>query len=336
MSSIFEYPELVKPVVVETGMMKSAIRRTLAVHHLGGLCVWSGRAGMGKTTTAQYTVKFTEEAYEPENPKAFRVTHYIAGSKKMTMSEAKHGIRSLYYGVGCSLDEGVYRTHLPEELAADLVHFLKKMNIQIIFVDEAGCLSLDAIRGMVLVSDTARLMGLTLTIVLIGMDNLPTKVKRIPQVDRRIHEWCYFKPCTLEETYKFLASLHPYFASLNLMNASHKEQISYVHEACKGMPGSLVPFVSRFGSMFGEVLDEDPLVHIQAALIQPLFDKERCENDSRSNYSGEMKESLEAPDSSTSLDNRKADDATGATGASANIIEFPAKQKQDMGVEDGN
>jgi len=302
MSSIFEYPELVKPVVVETGMMKSAIRRTLAVHHLGGLCVWSGRAGMGKTTTAQHTVKLTEDAYDPDNPRAFRIVHYEAGSKNPTKSDAKHGVRSLYYGVGCKLDEGVYRTHLAEELAADLIHFLKKMNIQIIFVDEAGCLSLDAIRGIVLVSDTARLLGLTLTVVLIGMDNLPTKVKRNPQVERRIHEWCYFKPCTLEETYNLLAALHPHFASLSLKHTSHKEQISYVHEACRGMPGSLVPFVSRFSSMFGELLDEDPMVHIQAALIQPLFDKERCESDSRHNYSGEMKESVEGSDVGTSAD----------------------------------
>lgn len=300
MSSIFEYPELVKPVVVETGMMKSAIRRMLAVHHLGGLCIWSGRAGMGKTTTAQHMVSLIEDAYDPDDPRAFRAMHYQAGSKNPTKSEAKHGIRSLYYGVGCKLDEGVYRTHLPEELAADLAHFLKKMNIQIIFVDEAGCLSLGAIRGIVLVSDTARLMGLTLTTVLIGMDNLPTKVKHIPQVDRRIHEWCYFKPCTLEETYKLLAALHPYFAGLSLKDVSHEEQINYVHDACKGMPGSLVPFVGRFSSMFGELLDEDPMVHIQAALIQPLFDKERCQKDSQSNYSGEMEQSVEASDAHTS------------------------------------
>lgn len=329
MSSIFDYPEPVKTVVVETGMMKSAIRRTLAVHHLGGLCVWSGRAGMGKTTTAQHMVKLIEDAYNPENPRAFRVMHYQAGSKNITKSEAKHGIRSLYHGVGCKLDGGVYRTHLPEELAAELVHFLKKTNIQIVFVDEAGCLSLDAIRGIVLVSDTARLAGLPLTVVLIGMDNLPTKVKRTPQVERRIHEWCYFKPCTVEETYKLLAALHPHFASLSLTNASHKEQVSYVHEACKGMPGSIVPFVSRFSNMFGELSDEDPMVHIQAALIQPLFDKERCESDSRRNYSGEMSESVEASGESAPADDEKAADAADAA---ANVIEFPAGQRAE-GVE---
>lgn len=241
---------------------------------------------MGKTTTAQEMIKLIESEYNPDNPKAFRVVHYELG--KSPKHEPKQGIRSLYYGVGYKLDEGKYRNCLAEELAADLVHFLKKMNIQIIIPDEAGCLSLEAIRGIVLVSDTARLMGFTLSIIFIGMDNLPIKLERNPQIARRVYEWCYFKPCTLKETHKLLAALHPYFAGLNLSNKSDQEQISYIHDTCKGMPGSIVPFASRFGGMFREFPDEDPLVNIQAALIQPLFDKQRSIKDSQHNYSREM------------------------------------------------
>ena len=303
MSSFFEFPKPAKEAVVETGMMRSAIRRTLAVHHLGGFCAWSGRAGMGKTTAGQHMVKLIGDAYDPNNPRAFRAVHYEASAfKDWSKREAKRGIRSLYYGVGCKLDEGMYRAYLPEELAADLVHFLKKTNVQLIFTDEAGCLSLEAIRGLVTVSDTARLMGWTLTIVLIGMDDLPTKLNGNPQVERRVYEWCYFKPCTLEETHKLLAALHPYFAGLNLKDKSHRKQISYIHEACKGMPGSTVPFASRFGSMFEQFPGEDPMVHIQAAHIQPLFDKERCIKDSQSNYSKELKESDDAAAANESIE----------------------------------
>jgi hypothetical protein len=244
---------------------------------------------MGKTTAAQHMVKLIEKAYSPYNPRAFKAAYYETASfKPSSKDQAKHGVRSLYFGVGCNLDEGKYRTCLPEELAADLIYFLKKMNIQIIFVDEAGCLSLDAMRGVVLVSDEARRKGLTLTIVLIGMDNLPTMLKSKPQIKRRVRDWCYFKPCTLEETHKLLAALHPYFAGLDLTKESQKEQIAYVHEACKGMPGSIVPFASLFATMYRELPEEDPMVHIQAAIIQPLFDMERCVNDSQHNYSDEL------------------------------------------------
>jgi hypothetical protein len=334
MSSIFDYIEPSTTTVIETGMMRCAIKRTLAAHRLGGLCMWSGRAGIGKTTTAQYMVKCIEEDYDPDNPRALRAVHYRVGSSEKLSStpkhKEKHGIRSLYYGVGYKLDEGAYRTRLPEELAADLVHFIKKMNIQIIFPDEAGCLSLDAIRGIVLVSDTARLLGCPLTIVLIGMDNLPSVLTSNPQVERRVYEWCYFKPCTLNETQKLLAALHPYFASLNLTDRSHKEQIRYIHEECKGMPGNIVPFASRFGRMIGEVTDEDPMVNIQAALIEPLFDKERCIKDSQRSYSGELNESDGESDVSEST---AAPDSGHEMDESDNIIKLPAGQ-DTVRVED--
>lgn len=324
MSSIFDYLEPIKTVVLETGMIRWAIRRTLAVHHLGGLCMWSGRAGMGKTTAAQHMVKLIEEAYDPNNPRAFRTTHYEVGSfKNWSKHEVKHGIRSLYHGVGCKLDQGMYRGYLPEELAAKLVHFLKKMDIQMIFVDEAGSLSLDAIRGIVLVSDTARLMGVTLTIVLIGMDNLPTKLTISPQVERRVHEWCYFKPCTIEETHKLLAALHPYFVSLDRKDKSHLEQIRYIHEACKGMPGSIVPFATRFGNMFEEFPSENPMVHIKAAHIQPLFDKKRCINDCQSNYSGELKESDQETDTNETFSEKEPDRSADVLD---NVVKFPVGQ----------
>lgn len=297
MSLTFEFPDPASAPIVETGMMRWAIKRALAVHHLGGLCVWAGRAGMGKTTTMLHMVKLIEEAYDPESPRAFRAMHSEVGKNNdWSKHEAKRGIRSLYHAVEFKLDEGMYRSYLPEELAAELVHFLKKMNIQMILLDEAGCMPLDAIRGIVTVSDKARLMGWTLTIILIGMDNLATKLTRNPQVDRRVYDWCNFKPCALEETHKLLRTLHPYFDGLNLKISSHEEQIRYIHEACKGMPGSIVTFACHFGSLFEEVSGEDSMVQIQAAIIRPLFDKERCVKDCQSNYSSELKEPNEDSD----------------------------------------
>jgi hypothetical protein len=292
LSLIFEFPDPIQAAIIETGMMRWAMKRTTAVHHLGGFCMWSGRAGMGKTTAAQQMVKLIEEGYAPSNPKAFRAVHYEAGSvEDWTKNEAKRGIRSLYCGVGYGLDEGAYRGYLPEELAADLVHFLIKTNTQFIFVDEAGLLSRKALRGMATVSDTAKLKGWTLTIVLIGMDNLPTKLADKAQLERRVYEWIYFKPCTLEETLKLLATLHPYFETLSLKDKGQRRQVQYIHDACKGMPGSVVPFASRFRNLFDECPGDDPMTVIQAAHIQPLYDKNRSISDSQSSYQGLLDES---------------------------------------------
>jgi hypothetical protein len=329
-NSIFEYPDPVRTTVIETGMMRWAIKRTFAVHHLGGFCMWSGRAGMGKTTTAQQMAKLIEEAYDPENPKAFRAVHYEAGSvQDWSKHEAKRGIRSLYCGVGCSLDEGTYRSYLPEELATDLVHFLIKTNTQFIFADEAGCLSLNTIRGMVTVSDTAKLKGWTLTIVLIGMDNLPTMLTRNAQVERRVYEWIYFKPCTVNETHKLLTTVHPYFAALDLKDKKHLRQVRYIHDACKGMPGSVTLFASRFRNLFEEFPGEDPMTLIQAAHIEPLYDKNRSINDSRSNYQGLLEEFDEKASEEDSLGEKGsslAAEKPEAASAPGNVVMFPDRR----------
>lgn len=338
--SMFEYPDLIQTTVIETGMMRWAIKRTLAVHHLGGFCMWSGRAGMGKTTTAQQMVKLIEEAYNPENPKAFRAAHYEAGSvQDWSKHEAKRGIRSLYCGVGCSLDEGVYRSYLPEELAVDLVHYLIKTNTQYIFADEAGCLSLNAIRGMVTVSDTAKLKGWALTIVLIGMDNLPTMLTRNAQVERRVHEWIYFKPCTVEETHKLLATLHPYFEALNLKDKEHRRQIRFIHNACKGMPGSVIPFASRFRNVFEEFPGEEPMALIQAAHIQPLYDKKRSISDSQGNYKGRLKEFDKKEGKDDTPEDTEASPAVESTDAaevSTNLLMLPGNGKVTEGENENH
>ena len=171
----------------------------------------------------------------------------------------------------------------------DLVHYLKKMNIGVIFVDEAGTLPLNAIRGMVLVSDTARTMKWTMTIILIGMDDLPNKLTRLPQIERRVVEWCYFKPYTLKETYCLLSALHPFFAGLNLSVIKEKELIEYIHKAFRGLPGGIVPFVGRFSAIYDEYPSDDPMTHIQAAHLQPLYDKKRSIDDYKGNYKKSMK-----------------------------------------------
>jgi hypothetical protein len=297
MSSGFKFPESRKTLIVQTGMMKLALNRTMRVHQDGSLSAWSGRAGIGKTTTAEYIVKIVNENYDPDNPCAFKAVHYEAGAvAEWSKHEMKRGIRSLYCGVDCRMDEGIYKSYLPEELAADLVHYLKKMNIQLIFVDEAGCLSVNAIRGLVLVSDTARIMQWNMTIVLIGMDDLPVKLTKLPQVERRVTDWCYFKPYALKDTHKLLAALHPHFTQLDLTNIKHREQVEYIHDAYQGLPGSIVPFAHRFSSMYAEVPEEDPMVHIQASHLQPLLDKQRAIND----YNGEYKRSIKELDNETS------------------------------------
>lgn len=308
MSIDFDFPDLEEKIVVQTGMMKWAIKRLLQIHSFGAFCVWIGRAGIGKTTTAEEFVRLAAEKYDPSNPRAFKAVHYEVGtSSDWSKREMKRGIRSLYAAVGYRVDEGLYKRYLAEELAMDLVHYLKKMNIGVIFVDEAGTLPLNAIRGMVLVSDTARTMNWTLTIVLMGMDDLPNKLTRLPQIERRVVEWCYFKPYTLKETHALLSALHPFFAGLNLSKPKDNEIIEYIHNAFMGLPGGIVPFVIRFAAIYDEYPNDNPMTHVQAAHLHPLFEKNISIVDNKGNYKEAIKTILRDMPQDDSIEDGEAE-----------------------------
>jgi hypothetical protein len=246
MKILFPKPRQKKIVVTDT--MTEIINRTLAVHTLSALVVWSGQSRVGKTTTGCYMVDQLNQQFNENDPDSFRAVYYEVGEiKKGSGNEMKKGIRSLYRGaLHSQLDEGFYRNNPPEAIAEQLVYGLHRKHIGLVIVDEAGCLSLDAIRGMTLVRDNAESQGYTLTIVFIGMDDLPQKMNLLPQVRYRVKEWCNFSQYTLDEVWVLLKELHPYFANLNGSKSAHREQVEVVHELCLGLPGLIIPFVQKF------------------------------------------------------------------------------------------
>jgi len=234
-----------KKIVVVTGMMLDVINRTMAITPHGGIAVWSGLARLGKTTTARHLKNNLVAAYEAGEADAFRAEHYEVGTIA-SGNEEKKGIKSLYEGIlKTPLDPGVYHYHSSEYLAELLVHALRIRNIRLLLVDEAGRLSSKAIEGMIIVRDVAELQDWMLSIVFIGMNDLPQKVQSSPQVRGRIHEWCCFHEYNLEETWKLLRELHPHFEKLDPLNDKHKQQVEYIHRTYGGVPGLIIQFLQK-------------------------------------------------------------------------------------------
>jgi hypothetical protein len=282
------FPVKKPKVIVETRMMTQIINRTLAVHPLSALVVWYGESRIGKTTTAEFMVTQILEAYDDNNPHAFKAKYLEVGQiARWSGNEMKQGVKSLHFAVlGDSLDEGVYQTNPIEAVAARIVHELKRRNIQLIFIDEAGGLSLDAIQGMVLVRDTALSMGWTLTIVFIGMDDLPIKIDRKQQIAGRVNEWCYFVEYALDDTWNLLAKLHPHFAALDRKNQEHVEQVQFLRETYGGIPGHLMPFVQRMDYRLKEHCGEIDLRFLRGVHLLTARDKQRSIEHSLTTFKG--------------------------------------------------
>jgi len=280
MSQTLRFPTIKQEVIVVTGMMKYASKITLDAHCNCGFVVWSGGVGRGKTMCARWITEELNRQYDPQDMGAFRLRHYEVGKvPPWAGREEKIAIRSLWHATIGSMDEGMYRKYPVEAQAELLVHSWKRMNLQFVFVDEAGRLSLNAIDGLVLVSDTAGNMKWPLTFVLIGMDDLPVKVGMNERIKRRIHQWCYFQPYKLNETWDLLAALHIYFAGLDRKKSADKEQVELIHQLTGGIPGFIAPFVSRFDSMLRDHPAINPIINIRAAHFQPSREEERIKQE---------------------------------------------------------
>jgi hypothetical protein len=239
-----DFPEDEPPPIVETSLMVRTVRRTMAVAPGGGLVVWTGPSRAGKTMTARWFAGKLEDACATD-ARAFRAVHFEAAITPPGNDGMKRGVQALYSAAISSMSETIYRQRHTEAMAAILVDGMRARNQRIALVDEAGLMSVDALSGLVLVRDVAENEGWPITIVLIGMDDLPTKLRKRPQVVNRVHEWCYFKPYSLEETHELLAALHPHFASLDLSVATHRQEVEFLHETYGGLPGLLVPYLRR-------------------------------------------------------------------------------------------
>lgn len=280
MSSPLSFPVPRQKVRILTGMMKYASKLTLEAHYNGGLVMWSGGVGRGKTCCAEWMVEELNAQYDQLNPDTFRLKHYEVGRiPKWSGREEKIALRSLYHATIGPMDEGVYRTFPLEAIAETIVHGLRRIGYQIIFVDEAGRLSLNALDGLVLVSNTAGNMKWPLTIVLIGMDDLPVKIRLNERINSRVHQKVCFEPYKLHETWDLLAALDPYFAGLSRNKSKDKEQVALVHELNEGNPRDVTSFVGRFIGMRQGHPDVDPMVLIRSAHMQPSREETRIRDD---------------------------------------------------------
>lgn len=250
----FSAPPLAK-TIIPTGFMVEMENRFKDVFHEGGFLVWYGAAGGGKTTCGEWLSERINDAFDPDNPLAFRTLLYEVAKNSGT-NTGKRALRTLYKSiVGYPLDTGLYRDSDTEAVADEVLYAIKRKRLGAICVDEAGLLSVDAISAMVLLLDRAKHQKYHLTIILIGMDDLPVKMNREtrPQLHRRVEQWCNFKDYELEDSYNLLSGLHPYFKTLDRGKPDQWQQVVIIHELTGGLPGLIVQFLAKFDSIYKKI-----------------------------------------------------------------------------------
>lgn len=293
--SDFEFPERSEQELIVTGMMKQAERRTLDVHSNSPIVVWSGRSRIGKTTTAEWMTSRIADAFDVDNADAFKAKHYEVGEiPEWVYQPGKKAIRGLHHATIGRLDEGLYRSSTPEDLAELTVRGFKRRHVELVFVDEAGLLSLDAIRGLVLVQDRAVKEGHTLGIVLIGMDDLPHKVEANPQVEGRVQEWVFFEGYEDGEIMNLLQELHPPYRDRSLSDKEIQEHVAFLADTQERLPGRIVSFIHRLKTRLDDESQIPDLKLMRAVHLLTERDREAARTAATANYSHKTREDLES------------------------------------------
>lgn len=254
------FPQRATRAPVKTPMVRAATRQLLAAHtNKGGFVVFTGAAGVGKTTAASIISSEVNAAYDSHNgdgtpfrARRFEVTNYRTRRGDSLQRDLIAEIGRKVAGVNLPVD--VRRMRLSDAIDS-LVEKLVMDDIELVFVDEAGRLppdGLDAIAAVI--NRAAEEREHRLTIVLVGMDDLPSTIRSRPQILRRVVETVVFEPCEPRDIIAVLSSLHPYFNSVDLDSPDGKALAEFLVSpkvSGGGLFGYLIPLVERAVEHYG-------------------------------------------------------------------------------------
>lgn len=273
----FVLPSRDDMVLVETDLMRQITRRTLTAHPRGGFVVWSGPSRNGKSVTARWLVEGLN-AMSESDPLAFKAVHFeVAKSTRCNQprDEARRAVQRVWLATIGKMMEGRYRAPA-EELARELTHALQARRLELILVDEAGGLSLDELRGLMTLINVAANEHHRLTIVLIGMDELPNMVERLDQIRERVVEVCYFAPYSAEDCMVFLKAMLPYFAAAKASDLVAKAEADFIIGLSEGLPGRLAAYCTRVRGMLIDRGEEITMENLRMVNMLKEVDMKRA------------------------------------------------------------
>lgn len=284
---------------VVNGLVERTISRTRAVRRGWPLVAWCGPPGSGKSSTARYWRDGLTASADAGGVEGR--AHYFTVPEIPTLNGDRRLLRTIHHRVIGPLSAGAFRSMGADDIAEAVIVGCEARDFRTLLLDEAGQLSKSALRGVCLLRDAAEDRQWPLTIVLIGMDDLPHKIKSMPHVSRRVLEWCYFEPYSLADTWDFLAALHPHFASLNRKNEEHQAQVALIHTEigaapnaeAGALPGRIVPFLLKMEEQLRTYRGEVSERFLRAVWMLSVQDELRAHSDFLAGHVGQGPPSTE-------------------------------------------
>lgn len=256
MLPVLLFPKPVAPVVALTTQMIRAEEQLFAGHNVRGqFLVVTGPAGAGKTVTGLHLTDRINTAHIAGAPNGFAAAYYVASDWRKPMNALM--LQRLLYS---EFAQQVLHLTVPKDMRTVNVAVTKEAiaiglrlrNIQTVFIDEAGHIPPSGLDHLLtLINEVATRERHPLTIVLVGMDDLPLNTQVLPQVRRRVNT-VYFTPYDAATALQILQAVHSFFKTVDLKTPQGAELMEFLLSPSVsrgGLIGYMVPLVERAAAM---------------------------------------------------------------------------------------
>lgn len=246
------YPAPRHSRVVVTPEMESAFHRVAVCHSgPGQMVAVVGPSGAGKTTSMRLLSRQIDEDCAANVPNAWRTLYYVTAdltNAHRTTIERHVLAQLLSDGFGLSVEKDLRRSR-PEDLRQKILLAARQRNVQMVFIDEAGLIPSPGLNALANLVNAAEVkFQWPLTIVLVGMNNLPITIRELPQVDRRVVDTIFFQPYGPEEALEALAQIEPFFETVDLGTDDGLAVMQFLTSpevSSGGMLGVMIQLVQR-------------------------------------------------------------------------------------------
>lgn len=125
-------------------------------------------------------------------------------------------------------------------MTTELVEHFRLYGTRLLILDEAGTQSAEQLRGITGIADAARRTGVPLTILLVGMDELPKKLYTKAQVKRRVRGWEIFNDWPREDLEALVLAHSPVLSAIRETDTDVKAVLDLLLTHAKGCLSDVV------------------------------------------------------------------------------------------------
>lgn len=182
----------------------------------GGLSVWYGAPGTGKSATAWMLCTLARE-------RSARAAAYMeAPAPTGSVWDERKALRAMIGALGTPLSDRAVRGRSTAEVVRHFATRLLVADVRLLVLDEAGFLGLEGLEAVCMLSEHMRCAAEAFHVVLVGMMEIPELLRMSPRVRSRVLTIDHVAGVSVEALGQVVERRHPW------VHASLAEGVSFV------------------------------------------------------------------------------------------------------------